>query len=305
MLKLIRPFGMEIRSLEEDGTFDGYASVFGNTDSYGDVIEKGAFKKTIKENPTPPILWQHDTTQPIGVTQSMKEDDYGLYVVGKLVLDVQKAVEAYALMKAKAMKGLSIGFSLLKWMVDKDQQTRRLKEVKLWEWSPVTFPANTLANVANVRSLMASLEGTRCEELRAIAEAYKGLTTMDGVKPEDIVTLSAGMLDLLVSDRPGGAKTATSLVDMILDLAQEASTLPANGMKQATVDQAIDLLSGLEGTVDNDLLATTLDNLRSLAGMGEPIADPGKGEPTTPPAVEPRSVQSLADAIRSDLRLFS
>lgn len=146
-----RNFKLEIKELdEEQGTFVGYAAVFGNEDLAGDVIEPGAFKKTLQENARIPILWQHDAREPIGVTLEAAEDKRGLLVKGKLVLESVRGREAYALLKAGAIKGLSIGFDTVKWAMDKT--IRRLQEIRLWEWSLVTFPANPLAEVTAVKA---------------------------------------------------------------------------------------------------------------------------------------------------------
>lgn len=147
---------LQIKSLQEDGTFEGYASVFGNVDSWGDVVDKGAFKRSLsahrKAGTSPKMLWQHNSDEPIGVYPDLKEDDYGLFVKGAFVLEVQRAREAYALLKANALDGLSIGYIPKKWKIDNDTGIRTLTEIELWEVSPVTFPANDLARVSDVKA---------------------------------------------------------------------------------------------------------------------------------------------------------
>lgn len=146
-----KTFQFEIKSFDDEtGTFEGYAAIFGSMDYGGDVIEKGAFKKTLKEHSSFPILWQHDSTKPIGLGEA-SEDDTGLYVKGKLNQEVQQAKEAYALIKQGALKGLSIGYSTIQdaW----ENSIRKLKEVKLYEYSPVTFPMNPLAGITGVKSM--------------------------------------------------------------------------------------------------------------------------------------------------------
>ena len=145
-----KSFKLKKSQVHDDGTFEGYLSTFGNIDSYGDVIRQGAFKKTIAENGTFPTLWQHDTYEPIGRFAELREDDYGLWVKGELNQDTQRGREAYALLKQGALNGLSIGFSTLKDSWDGD--VRNIQEIKLWEGSLVTFPANELARVTSVRS---------------------------------------------------------------------------------------------------------------------------------------------------------
>jgi len=152
-------FELKLEELTDDGQFEGYASVFGNEDTHGDVVEKGAFRKTISESKGRiPILWQHDSWEPIGESLELEEDDHGLRTRGQIVLDTQRGAEAYALMKhTKAFRGLSIGYQTVKREIenlDDGKILRRLKEIKLWEYSLVTFPANKLAVVGNVKTSM-------------------------------------------------------------------------------------------------------------------------------------------------------
>ncbi len=146
-------FAVELKAAEggEEGMFAGHGSVFGNVDSYQDVVEKGAFSDSLNTNGMPALLWQHDAYQPIGIYTKCYEDERGLYVEGKLSLDVQKAREAYALLKAGALKGLSIGYSTEDYVYDEVNRVRRLKKVRLWEISLVTFPANAAATVSGVK----------------------------------------------------------------------------------------------------------------------------------------------------------
>ncbi|HGU6173200.1 TPA: HK97 family phage prohead protease [Escherichia coli] len=145
-------FKFDVKSIDEQGIFEGYAAVFGNVDLGGDIIEPGAFKKTLQENPRMPILWQHNPAEPIGVTLEAYEDGRGLKVKGQLNLETTRGREAYALLKQGALKGLSIGYDSVK---EAWEGTKRiLKEIRLWEWSLVTFPMNPLAQVAEVKAVV-------------------------------------------------------------------------------------------------------------------------------------------------------
>ena len=149
-------FGFEVKAVNEDGTIEGYGSVFGVKDSYADVIKKGAFDKSIKahkeQKSMPALLWQHDATQPIGVWTDMAEDAKGLRLKGKLAMDTVKGKEAHALLKMGALNGLSIGFMTKQAQYDEKTEIRTLTEVEIWETSIVTFPANTKARVTHVKS---------------------------------------------------------------------------------------------------------------------------------------------------------
>lgn len=175
---LIKEFPLEIKAedITEEGIFMGYASTFGGKpDSYGDVIRQGAFKETLKKggrNGTGiALLWQHDSSKPIGIWTEIVENSRGLKVTGKLNLDVQLGKEAYSLMKMGAVKGLSIGFTpaiddkgelledAYEW--DSKKRIRYLNKVDLWEISTVTFPANTRANVTDVKNAIENAKDER------------------------------------------------------------------------------------------------------------------------------------------------
>ena len=143
---------------EEDkdyGTFEGYGSVFGNKDLGNDVIESGAFAKSLKKKKPYQVklLYQHKSDMPIGVFDTIREDDKGLYVKGRLALKTQAGQEAYELLKMGALDGLSIGFRVNPQEVsyDKRANKRIIKEVDLMEVSLVTFPMNPKATVMSVK----------------------------------------------------------------------------------------------------------------------------------------------------------
>ncbi len=150
---------LKIKSVSETGEFTGYGSVFGNKDSYGDIIIKGAFAKSLAswqaKGGFPAMLWQHDMHEPIGVYTKMEEDENGLYVEGRLLIDADPlAKRAHAHMKAGSLSGLSIGFicDLMEYSGELDAYI--LKQIDLWEVSLVTFPANAEARVGNVKSIL-------------------------------------------------------------------------------------------------------------------------------------------------------
>ncbi len=146
-------FSLQVKSVDGLGKFAGYASVFDVVDNQKDLMLKGAFADTLKQGVQHiKLLWQHLQSEPIGVFDRMFEDAYGLYVEGRLLLDVQKAKEAHALLKEGAISGLSIGYSPVKYRIDNETGVRLLAAVELWEVSLVTFPANAAANVTVVKS---------------------------------------------------------------------------------------------------------------------------------------------------------
>lgn len=150
----VKDFTFEIKQLdEEQRIFEGYASIFGNVDAYGDVVQEGAFKKTLQERGDKvKILWQHDPTKPIGKLETAEEDSIGLKVKGK-ISETALGDEALQLMKDGVIDELSIGYDTIKKDFN-EQGNRLLKEVKLYEVSPVTFAANSRAVVTNVKSVV-------------------------------------------------------------------------------------------------------------------------------------------------------
>ena len=145
-------FDLQLKSLDTHGKLAGYASVFNVIDNQSDVIEKGAFASTLSGRIGDiKMLWQHQQDEPIGIFTSIFEDELGLYVEGQLLLDVQRAKEAHALLKAGALNGLSIGYSPVRYRIDADTGIRYISEVELWEISLVTFPANSAAQVTVVK----------------------------------------------------------------------------------------------------------------------------------------------------------
>ena len=136
---------------EEAGTFTGYASVWDVLDSWGDMVIKGAFKRTIKNKKEFPLLWSHDVSEPIGILTA-EEDEKGLLITGQLALDVPRASSLRSLMKIRAVKGLSIGFRTVREEFDKETGVRKLKEIDLWEVSLCVFQACPEAVIEDVKA---------------------------------------------------------------------------------------------------------------------------------------------------------
>jgi HK97 family phage prohead protease len=145
--------GLTLKGVGGDGTFSGYASLFGEVDLGRDAIERGAFAASIDKRGAGGVrmLFQHDPAEVIGRWTVLREDERGLYVEGKLSTDVARAREVLALMKAGALDGLSIGFRAVKTRADRKAGVRRILEADLWEISVVTFPMLPTARVSNVK----------------------------------------------------------------------------------------------------------------------------------------------------------
>lgn len=135
-------------SITEAGEITGLAWPFGTPDRVGDVIEKGAFG-TLPESL--PMLWAHDQAQVIGVWDHFAETEQGLEIKGKLLIDdVARAREVRAMIQAKAVSGLSIGFITEK--SDRNLKGRNIRALKLHEISVVAVPSHPGAQITTLKS---------------------------------------------------------------------------------------------------------------------------------------------------------
>ena len=197
---------MELKALKfddsqvniEERTFKGYASTFGNVDEVGDIIEQGAFTKTITERGPQgskqiKVLWQH--SEPLGIPTVMQEDSRGLYVEGK-ISKTRLGDEALELMRDGVVDRMSIGFSIPNGKADWDDtlQVRKIREVKLFEFSPVTFPANESAVITGVKNL---------EGMIALAQSGHALKE---ASLEKLWTVYRQLKALLESEPPQGTQ---------------------------------------------------------------------------------------------------
>ncbi len=157
MEKSFLDVAFEVKAVDESGIFEGYGSTFGLKDAHNDVVMPGAFTKTLQAGGRNKngiaMLFSHDAHRPIGVWTSLQEDKKGLKVEGKLAMGTQDGKETWELMRLGALRGLSIGYDCIIHEYDDKKKVRFLKELDLWEISPVVFPANTSANIGVVKSI--------------------------------------------------------------------------------------------------------------------------------------------------------
>lgn len=202
----IRDFALSVKAdgVADDGTFEGYGSVYGVVDSYQEVVAPGAFAESLAELNSKqrivPVLWQHRQDQPLGVYTEITEDETGLFVKGKLLIDaVAQATEAHALMKAGAVSGLSIGYWVRESSFDEKTGVRTLMKLDLVEVSLVTFPANDDARVEAVKFKLAH------GELPNLKEFEKLLREAGFSKTQAAVVANRGLPHLLRSESEGAA----------------------------------------------------------------------------------------------------
>jgi uncharacterized protein len=219
-------FGLREVKLASDAAegmkFSGYGAVFGNIDSYGDLIQPGAFADSIaaarKTGNWPAMLSQHggygmtaDDMTPIGIWTEMGEDGVGLKIEGKLA-DTQRGRDAYTLLKMErpALNGLSIGYVAKEWTArSKPEEPRRtLKKIDLYEVSLVTFPANPQARIAQVKS-GAGL---------TVTDAEKALREAGFSRSEAKAILAKGFKSLGLREAGEGEETAAALSRILATL---------------------------------------------------------------------------------------
>lgn len=217
-----------LKSIEKTGEFAGHASVFGNVDSYRDVVMPGAFGKTLAQwkakDAYPPVLWQHKSDSPIGPHTMMAEDGKGLAIEGRLLVDdVQQAREAHALVKAKVVRGLSIGYDLFPDGCEYDaaNSIMKLTDIDLWENSFATFPANDEALITEVKDML------RRGDFPSLKQFERSLRELGWSKSYATRIASGGYANLL--RRESGSGTSK----------EDGETLPS-------VDEVVDAISSFK-----------------------------------------------------------
>lgn len=209
-----KDFKFQVKAVNDDGTFSGYAATYGNVDLGDDVIEPGAFTKTLREkNNQSFLLWQHDQRQPIG-DAVYTDEAKGLSLEGSLWLDMPRARDAHIFLKRSLEKklpaGLSIGYDAVKKSFE--GSVRHLQEVKLWESSIVTFPMNERALVTAVKGAEDLDEYARA--LTVLADEIKAgrtlsQTTRDRLQRSmDAMHEAMTHLTALMTDAGDGGKSA-------------------------------------------------------------------------------------------------
>lgn len=205
----VRDFDLELKAVGDDGTFNGYGSVFGVVDSYQEVVARGAFTESLAEleakgRPVP-VLWQHRSSEPIGAWTDLKEDEHGLFGAGELMIgEVAQAKEAHALMKRRIVTGLSIGYWVRESSYDEKTGIRTLTKLDLVEISLVTFPANDDARVEAVKFKLAHGElPTDREFEKFLREAGFSKTRAAGVVSHGLAELRRRESARDLTDDPG------------------------------------------------------------------------------------------------------
>ncbi len=204
-MREIKSLPIEVKSLTDAGEFEGIASVFGNVDLGGDIMESGAFTKTIRERGNKRRLLDSHKVR-IGIAE-VNETPYGIPVKGIINLEKQAGRDAYSDLKFYENKGFPMGMSIGYETIRADTDTkgiRHLREVKLWEVTVTEFPMNERATVMSVKSLqglmdqvneMKAIAGTFSDEDKAAALALvDDLLAMTGMSDSEIKEFKVGRM---------------------------------------------------------------------------------------------------------------
>jgi len=174
------------RDAVEGRTIAGYASTFGNIDKVLDVVEAGAFKKTLRERGKKVKVY-YNHSQPIGLPIKMAEDDIGLFTES-VISQTPKGDEIITLVKDGVIDEMSIAYEVVNHDPRKNGG-RVLKEIKLYEYGPVDFGANEKAQIIGVKSLIATMGQNEItdesvEEIKKAIQTLEGMIQLKGVKDE-------------------------------------------------------------------------------------------------------------------------
>lgn len=171
-----------IDPIAKEGTeISGYASIFGQKDQSGDVVQKGAFLESLERQKSRgnkiKMLWQHDPTQPIGVWDEVFEDEFGLKVKGRILEELALGREVMSLLRANVIDGLSIGYKPITAARDK-AGNRLLTSVELWEISLVTFPMLLDARLSLDEQKSQSIDKKEIHALKMLRNELRELRNM-------------------------------------------------------------------------------------------------------------------------------
>jgi HK97 family phage prohead protease len=203
--KLLDLSEVDVKMVDDaQGVFEGYASVFNGVDSYGDMILPGAYANTLSNRTRPiQLRWNH-VGPVIGKWLSAEEDDKGLRVKGQIVVEHSVGKDAYALMKAGAVTGLSIGYRIPSGGSEKDGRIRKLKRIDLVEISVVENPADMGAQIGDVKSAL--------DECQSLKEVEALLRDASGMSRADACALVSRIKALAHGERDAETREAAELL---------------------------------------------------------------------------------------------
>lgn len=223
---------IEVKAADDANmTFEGFAACYGNVDDYGDVVQPGAFADTMAKHDAaqtmPAMFWNHDARSlPIGVWIEWEDTPHGLKFSGRFI-DTQMGRDAYQAVKARAVNGLSIGYTKNDWeKVRQDGATlRHLKSVNLFEVSVVTFPANPLTLITDVKEKDLNTDEDIGAAFDALMEQFSALRAR--IVPADPATPDEEKAEGIDDDEPSDEAAAEQNEEPTDDPEREAKYLAA------------------------------------------------------------------------------
>lgn len=298
---------LEIKEITADGTFEGLLSPYGNIDSGADVVEPGAYTKTLKERGNRvPLLWQHKSDTPIGEL-TLEDRPEGLWCKGQLMMEDPIAARAYLYIKAGIVKGLSIGYEIVKKSIL--GTIRHLKEIKLFEGSIVTFPMNEMALISSVKG-DADTKGDFNEELQEyqtldayyqMMEALRSAmssTIWADIEREEKVSLCATILQQF-------SDAFSEFFPVYLDTLAKVYGI---GLKDSWAAKYREVKAGAEFSASNvDKIKGVLEKLMDVHGSLAALIEGKAGQPTLPQTeaaehkTEPDEEDHSADAVVGEM----
>lgn len=275
-------FTVEKKSIHEDenddglfGIFRGYASTFGNVDKHLDIVTRGAFTKTIDMRDKVKMLWQHAMEHLIGSFIEFKEDDFGLFVTGRVNLGTQHGKDAFALIKAGDLNTMSIGYKVNDFSIDRETGVRILKELHIVEISLVTMPANDLAQITSIKSFIASelLPIMTADELKSEIPEMKADDTAKNVLKKIALYENEGEYKLFIGARleDGSIKAHP---EWIKKAVKELKELDISDQEKALIRVT---LAKYYKEIDEDCPweAKSIDKLETITDVDEYLQDKG------------------------------
>ena len=193
---------LKVEASTDEGVISGYANVYGVKDFGSEIVERGAFADA--EGKTLPMLWGHNQFEPaIGVWNSVREDEKGIFVEGALTLGMTRARDVFESIKSGAVSGLSIGFRTIK--DEKKGDVRHIQKAELWEASVVNFPMNIESRIDSAKA--ASMTEREIEQM---------LTRDAGLSRSTALLLMKGGYSALSAKRDAGDDAANRMLNSIL-----------------------------------------------------------------------------------------
>ena len=288
------------------GTFEGYASIFGNRDLGGDVVQKGAFTKTVREHKGKfPLLKDHNFTLDgrLGYVEC-SEDAKGLLVKGVFNLECEGGREAYSHVKqaieAEMPLGMSFGYDVIQSHYDSKSGSRMLTELKLYEATLTQFPMNPSAGVTSVKAeakeLRRNYTTTNFSEALASSEVWRRYWLLQQA-------MDRAVENVLFPPSTGGSYSDEA---MTTDEQREALTQNANDYHEALLQWISDLVEvagkGLlsEASIKSDFRQHEAA-IKALLSS-EPTATKPKGDPSQLRVTSEEDVAEKDEDLTAELR---